>query len=66
MTKSKGIVLLGLGPGDPDLLTRQACNWLDGLDEIYLRTRQHPTIVDFPKHLTIHSFDEIYDQSERF
>ena len=38
-THSKGITLLGLGPGNPDLLTRQALNLLANSREIYLRTR---------------------------
>jgi hypothetical protein len=47
----------GLGPGDPLLLTRQAWELLESIDEIYLRTRQHPVVADFPSNLMVHSFD---------
>ena len=56
------IILLGLGPGDPTLLTRHAWQILEGTSEIYLRTRQHPTVAGFPASLQIHSFDDLYDQ----
>ena len=62
----RGITILGLGPGDPGQLTLQAWKWLEGLTEIYLRTRHHPTVAGFPVGLEIHSFDEIYDQGEKF
>ncbi len=61
-----GIVLLGLGPGSADLLTRQAWQWLAEISEIYVRTRQHPTIDGFPKDLAVFSFDELYETSEKF
>ncbi len=63
---SKGITLLGLGPGDPGLLTQQAWDLLEQLDEVYLRTRQHPAVAGFPADLTIHSFDELYELAEDF
>ncbi len=66
MVMSSGIVLLGLGPGDPDLLTRQAWQWMHEISEIYVRTRQHPTIQGLPENLKVFSFDEVYDTSERF
>jgi tetrapyrrole methylase family protein/MazG family protein len=56
------ITLLGLGPGDASLLTRQAWQILESIPEIYLRTRQHPTVAGFPASLQIHSFDDLYEQ----
>jgi len=61
-----GIFLLGLGPGDPNLLTRQAWQILQTAPEIYLRTHLHPTVAGFPPTLQVHSFDHLYDQSESF
>ncbi len=61
-----GITILGLGPGDASLLTRQAWDWLNRLDEIYLRTRQHPAVAGLPVNLTINSFDEFYTEGETF
>jgi tetrapyrrole methylase family protein/MazG family protein len=66
MEKNKGIILLGLGPGDPALLTRQAWDWLKVIDEIVLRTRQHPTVAGFPAGLKVESFDELYEKSATF
>ena len=63
---TRGITILGLGPGDPQLLTRQAQNVIDGLQEIYLRTERHPTVESLPKKIEAHSFDHLYDQAEKF
>ncbi len=65
-TSSPQITILGLGPGDPHLLTRQAWQVLNEATEIYLRTRQHPTVDGFPPHLTAHSFDHLYEKAESF
>jgi tetrapyrrole methylase family protein/MazG family protein len=61
-----GITLLGLGPGDPGLLTRQAWQWLESIPEVYLRTRQHPTVRGFPNTLKVHSFDDLYEANDSF
>ena len=58
------IIILGLGPGDPDLMTRRAWEVISSSKEIYLRTKEHPTISGFPKDLVIHSFDHIYDEED--
>jgi tetrapyrrole methylase family protein/MazG family protein len=60
------ITLLGLGPGNPDLLTRQAWQLLENASEVYLRTCQHPTVQGFPPGLLVHSFDHLYEISESF
>lgn len=61
-----GITLLGLGPGDPNLLTRQAWELLQSLPEVYLRTRQHPVVPALPESLQVHAFDDLYEQEESF
>jgi len=61
-----GITLLGLGPGDPNQLTREAWGVLSSADEIYLRTRQHPMVADLPSKIKIHSFDDLYEDGESF
>ncbi|HEX7974122.1 MAG TPA: MazG family protein, partial [Anaerolineales bacterium] len=66
MEPTRGITLLGLGPGNPGLLTRQAWEVLQTSSEIYLRTRQHPLVASFPASLQIHSFDSLYDHNETF
>jgi len=61
-----GIVLLGLGPGDPGLITREAWNILEESSEVWLRTRHHPLVNALPAHLSVHSFDQLYEQGEKF
>lgn len=61
-----GIILLGLGPGDPAQLTRAAWDLINSVDEIWVRTKQHPTLAGLPGKLTIHSFDDLYDSSDSF
>lgn len=60
------IVILGLGPGDPEHLTREAWDWLKQIDHLYIRTLQHPTVASLPEEIEIESFDHIYEQNERF
>ncbi|MEZ0395086.1 MAG: nucleoside triphosphate pyrophosphohydrolase [Anaerolineales bacterium] len=61
-----GITLLGLGPGDPSLLTRQAWEVLNSADEIWLRTRQHPTAGSLPAGVDVNSFDHLYETGDDF
>jgi tetrapyrrole methylase family protein / MazG family protein len=61
-----GITLLGLGPGDPAKLTREAWEVLGSAGEIWLRTRQHPVVAGLPASLKIHSFDDLYENGDSF
>lgn len=60
------ITIMGLGPGSPELLTRQAWDILLHTREIYLRTKQHPIVADLPGGICIHSFDDLYKTGENF
>jgi tetrapyrrole methylase family protein/MazG family protein len=60
------ITLLGLGPGNPDHLTRQAWQLITESNEIYLRTSRHPTVDALPDYLALHSFDELYETLDDF
>lgn len=60
------ITILGLGPGDPNLLTREAWELLSNSTEVYVRTARHPTLAGLPASLTVHSFDGIYETAEKF
>ncbi|MBN1304562.1 MAG: nucleoside triphosphate pyrophosphohydrolase [Anaerolineales bacterium] len=59
-----GIILLGLGPGDPNLLTRQAWAQLLISSELWLRTREHPVVAELPPEIKINSFDDLQTQGE--
>lgn len=61
-----GITLLGLGPGDPAKLTREAWDVLSSAGEIWLRTTQHPTVAGLPADIELHSFDSLYEDGETF
>ena len=56
---TRGITLLGLGPGDPALLTGKARETIDGLGEIYLRTKQHPVAASLPEKTRVFDFDRM-------
>jgi tetrapyrrole methylase family protein/MazG family protein len=64
--KEMSITIVGLGPGDPSLLTQQALEALESAKEVYLRTSRHPTVASLPSHLDLHSFDCLYDSEEEF
>lgn len=60
------ITIVGLGPGDAGLITRQAWQLLAAADFVYLRTGRHPAVAELPPHLVQHTFDPIYQSAERF
>ncbi len=61
-----GITIVGLGPGEPNQLTRQAWDWLQSAPEVYLRTRQHPTVDGLPGTIDIQTFDDVYEDHDSF
>ena len=60
------ITIVGLGPGDPRHLTREAWAVLETAGEVWLRTKHHPTVAGLPSHLTLRSFDYLYEEAEDF
>lgn len=60
------ITIVGLGPGDPGLLTREAWTVLSDATEIYVRTARHPTLAGLPATLEIRSFDHVYEETSDF
>lgn len=60
------ITLLGLGPGNPNLLTREAWQILSESKTVHLRTRRHPTVAGLPPHLSLIDFDDVYDAGDAF
>lgn len=60
------IIVVGLGPGDPDFLTAGAAKILEATPTVYLRTAKHPTVPFLNPQLKLESFDDIYDRSQNF
>jgi tetrapyrrole methylase family protein/MazG family protein len=52
------IVVIGLGPGRPDQLTREAWEILQTARVLYLRTGHHPVVPHLPAHLELRPLDE--------
>jgi tetrapyrrole methylase family protein/MazG family protein len=61
-----GITILGLGPGDASLITREAWDILSSAGVVWLRTREHPAVNGLPPSLEIHSFDDLYRSTDSF
>lgn len=60
------ITIVGLGPGGPELVTRQAAEVLATAAMVYLRTRRHPAVVVIPDHVATDSFDDEYERAASF
>jgi len=64
--KQPDIIILGLGPGDPELLTLRAARVINNADKIHLRTMDHPTVSGLSTELEVISFDDFYLEEESF
>jgi len=60
------ITIVGLGPGDAGLLTREAWELFQAANVLYLRTAIHPTVAALPQHLELRSFDALYESAGAF
>lgn len=60
------LTIVGLGPGLPGQITRQAWDVLSRAQVVYLRTRIHPTVAHLPEGPEYRSFDDLYERSEDF
>lgn len=60
------ITIVGLGPGDPGWITREAWGVLESAREIHARTRQHGAWSGLPSHLSLRSFDSLYERFSQF
>lgn len=63
------ITILGLGPGDPELLTRKAWRVLSEAPLVILRTARHPGVDRLPigqDGRRSENFDALYDQASDF
>jgi tetrapyrrole methylase family protein/MazG family protein len=60
------IIIVGLGPGDPKYLTREAWEVLSNSEEVYLRTGEHPAAEFLAQHVHVHTFDVFYEEGRDF
>jgi tetrapyrrole methylase family protein/MazG family protein len=60
------LIIVGLGPGDPGLLTRRAWDVLSNAQTVFLRTRVHPTVEHLPEGPDYESFDAAYESADDF
>jgi tetrapyrrole methylase family protein/MazG family protein len=60
-----GIVIIGLGPGNPAHLTREADQILRQADAVYLRTGRHP-ILPYVQTCCgkVYTFDHVYEEKD--
>ncbi len=66
MTTSPGIVIVGLGPGDPDARTLGTQRALDHADHIILRTRIHPGLEALANDPRVTDCDDLYEHADDF
>lgn len=60
------IVIIGLGPGDPEQITLKAWKVLEAASEVYLRTKRHPSVGSLPEGVLYRSFDEVYENHDSY
>lgn len=58
--------IVGLGPGDVNLLTLEAYKIIENAECVYFRTAIHPVYEYFKQEKKIVSFDDLYENSEDF
>ncbi|NIM93836.1 MAG: nucleoside triphosphate pyrophosphohydrolase [Anaerolineales bacterium] len=63
---SEEILIVGIGPGDPEYVTREAWEALHSSRRIFARTKFHQVLKALPDDIHVQSFDNLYDQAEEF
>ena len=62
-----GITIIGLGPGDPGLLTEAALSAMGEINTVFLRTEQHPVVPWLKaRGLEFKTFDYLYNEAPDF
>ena len=64
--RSGSITIIGLGPGDANLITREGWRILEESGLVYLRTAEHPAVADLPATTRRRTFDHIYEEAHDF
>ena len=60
------LTVVGLGPGNPGLLSREGWTVLETAGTVYLRTACHPAVAGLPPDLELISFDDFYERYPDF
>ncbi|MFN8529281.1 MAG: nucleoside triphosphate pyrophosphohydrolase [Anaerolineae bacterium] len=60
------LILLGLGPGHVDDLSRRAWNAIEHAQTVILRTAQHPCVPHLPNQAALTACDDLYEQHADF
>lgn len=60
------ITVIGLGPGNPRMLTREAWEHLSQTETVYLRTKLHPVVQSLEGEIDLQSFDELYEAEDEY
>ncbi len=60
------IHIIGLGPGDPGLITQRAWQLISEASEIWVRTRTHPAVPHIAKRVKVFSYDALYEAHRDF
>jgi len=60
------IIIVGLGPGDPNEITRLAWEYLTQAQHIYARTGEHPALHALPQTVQVDTFDHVYARADTF
>ena len=59
------IVVVGLGPGDPGRITKQAWDVLTAVGaRVHVRTARHPWLDGLPPHVALTTFDHVYENTK--
>ena len=60
------LTVVGLGPGNPRLVSREGWSVLETASTVYLRTATHPAVAGLPPDLELVSFDDYYERYPDF
>ncbi|CAE6934874.1 yabN [Symbiodinium sp. CCMP2456] len=60
------VIIAGLGPGDPEHLTKGVWSQLCNCQRLYARFAKHPVLESLPASVTLTTFDQYYEEADTF
>ncbi|CAE7444546.1 yabN, partial [Symbiodinium necroappetens] len=60
------VLIAGLGPGDPEHLTKGVWSQLCNCQRLYARFAKHPVLESLPASVTLTTFDQYYEEADTF